>query len=48
MSNGSNAFEQRVKASLDVKVSDDRVTVTTREAAPGLKVNVDTGPSLMP
>ncbi|MGL5185824.1 MAG: hypothetical protein ACRC8L_03135, partial [Plesiomonas shigelloides] len=40
--------EQKINASLDVKVSDDRVTVTTREAAPGLKVNVDTGPSLMP
>ncbi|MGY3943391.1 phage tail tape measure protein [Aeromonas tecta] len=35
-------------ASLDIKVSDDRITVRTRDAAPGLKVNVDTGPSLMP
>lgn len=35
-------------ASLDIKVSDDRVTVRTRDTAPGLKVNVDTGPSLMP
>jgi hypothetical protein len=35
-------------ASLDIKVSDDRITVRTRDTAPGLKVNVDTGPSLMP
>ncbi|MGL5813509.1 MAG: hypothetical protein ACRCYW_09300 [Aeromonas sp.] len=35
-------------ASLDIKVSDDRVTVRTRDTAPGLKVNIDTGPSLMP
>ncbi|MGS3182283.1 tape measure protein [Aeromonas taiwanensis] len=35
-------------ASLDIKVSDDRITVRTRDTAPGLRVNVDTGPSLMP
>ncbi|MEG0010354.1 MAG: hypothetical protein RR721_20360 [Aeromonas sp.] len=35
-------------ASLDIKVSDDRITVRTRDTAPGLKVNIDTGPSLMP
>lgn len=34
-------------ASLDIKVSDDRVTVRTRSAAPGLNVKVDNGPSLM-
>lgn len=44
----NNALEKKVNASLDIKVSDDRVTVKTREAAPGLKVNIDTGPSLMP
>jgi len=34
-------------ASLDIKVSDDRVTVRTRSSAPGLNVSVDNGPSLM-
>ncbi|HGK7313611.1 phage tail tape measure protein [Aeromonas hydrophila] len=35
-------------ASLDIKVSDDRITVRARDAAPGLQVRVDNGPSLMP
>lgn len=35
-------------ASLDIKVSDDRITVRTRDTAPGLSVRVDNGPSLMP
>lgn len=43
-----NAFEQKVNASLDIKVSDDRITVRTRDTAPGLSVRVDNGPSLMP
>ncbi|MGL6429890.1 MULTISPECIES: phage tail tape measure protein [Aeromonas] len=43
-----NAFEQKVNASLDIKVSDDRITVRARDAAPGLQVRVDNGPSLMP
>lgn len=43
-----NAFEQKVNASLDIKVSDDRITVRTRDTAPGLQVRVDNGPSLMP
>ncbi|MGU5686647.1 hypothetical protein ACV1DN_20955, partial [Aeromonas allosaccharophila] len=36
-----------MNASLDIKVSDTRVTVTTRDKAPGLTVSVDNGPSLM-
>ncbi|WDL82167.1 hypothetical protein IU367_19185 [Aeromonas bestiarum] len=35
-------------ASLDIRVSDDRVTVRARDAAPGMTVRVDNGPSLMP
>lgn len=35
-------------ASLDIKVSDDRITVRARDTAPGLQVRVDNGPSLMP
>lgn len=46
--NRQNAFEQKVNASLDINVRDDRITVRTRDTAPGLKVNVDNGPSLMP
>lgn len=46
--NRQNAFEQKVNASLDIKVSDDRITVRARDAAPGLQVRVDNGPSLMP
>lgn len=46
--NRQNAFEQKVNASLDIKVSDDRITVRARDAAPGLSVRVDNGPSLMP
>ncbi|MDX7814375.1 phage tail tape measure protein [Aeromonas caviae] len=42
------ARPDHLAASLDIKVSDDRVTVRTRDTAPGLKVNVDAGPSLMP
>ncbi len=34
--------------SLDIRVSDDRVTVRARDAAPGMTVRVDNGPSLMP
>nr|WP_231556873.1 tape measure protein [Aeromonas sp. L_1B5_3] len=33
---------------IDIKVSDDRITVRARDAAPGLQVRVDNGPSLMP
>lgn len=33
---------------IDIKVSDDRITVRTRDTAPGLQVRVDNGPSLMP
>lgn len=33
---------------IDIKVSDDRITVRTRDTAPGLSVRVDNGPSLMP
>ncbi|WP_393935905.1 phage tail tape measure protein [Aeromonas rivipollensis] len=43
-----DGFEQKVNASLDIRVSDDRVTVRTRDAAPGMQVRVDNGPSLMP
>ncbi|MDM5074683.1 hypothetical protein [Aeromonas bestiarum] len=43
-----DGFEQKVNASLDIRVSDDRVTVRTRDAAPGMTVRVDNGPSLMP
>ena len=46
--NRQNAFEQKVNASLDINVRDDRITVRTRDTAHGLKVNVDNGPSLMP
>lgn len=35
-------------ASLDIRVSDDRVTVRSRDVAPGMQVRVDNGPSLMP
>ena len=43
-----DGFEQKVNASLDIRVSDDRITVRTRDTAPGLQVRVDNGPSLMP
>ena len=43
-----DGFEQKVNASLDIRVSDDRVTVRTRDVAPGMQVRVDNGPSLMP
>lgn len=43
-----DGFEQKVNASLDIRVSDDRVTVRARDAAPGMTVRVDNGPSLMP
>lgn len=36
------------EGSLDIKVSDDRITVRARDTAPGLQVRVDNGPSLMP
>ncbi|ALP39581.1 phage tail tape measure protein [Aeromonas schubertii] len=39
---------QQFEGSLDIKVSDDRITVRARDAAPGLQVRVDNGPSLMP
>lgn len=39
---------EQVMGSLDIKVSDDRITVRARDAAPGLSVRVDNGPSLMP
>lgn len=39
---------EQVMGSLDIKVSDDRITVRARDAAPGLQVRVDNGPSLMP
>ncbi|HDO1370833.1 TPA: hypothetical protein P2Q99_002742 [Aeromonas veronii] len=39
---------QQFEGSLDIKVSDDRITVRARDAAPGLSVRVDNGPSLMP
>lgn len=45
---GGNAKPQQSNVALDVKVSDDRVTVKTRAAAPGVQVRTDTGPSLMP
>lgn len=37
-----------LSGTLDINVRDDRITVRTRDTAPGLKVNVDNGPSLMP
>lgn len=43
-----DGFEQKVNASLDIRVSDDRVTVRSRDVAPGMQVRVDNGPSLMP
>ncbi|MGL4886370.1 MAG: hypothetical protein ACRC4V_08520 [Aeromonas veronii] len=42
------ARPENLAASLDIKVSDDRITVRARDAAPGLQVRVDNGPSLMP
>ncbi|WP_071912824.1 hypothetical protein [Aeromonas sp. SCS5] len=42
------ARPDNLAASLDIKVSDDRITVRARDAAPGLQVRVDNGPSLMP
>lgn len=39
---------QQQQLAVDVKVSDDRVSVKTRSAAPGMQVRTDTGPSLMP
>lgn len=43
-----DGFEQKVNASLDIHVSDDRITVRSRDVAPGMQVRVDNGPSLMP
>lgn len=43
-----DGFEQKVNASLDIRVSDDRITVRSRDVAPGMQVRVDNGPSLMP
>jgi hypothetical protein len=40
--------QQQFEGTLDIKVSDDRITVRTRDTAPGLSVRVDNGPSLMP
>lgn len=40
--------QQPFEGSLDIRVSDDRITVRTRAPAPGLQVRVDNGPSLMP
>lgn len=40
--------QQQFEGSLDIRVSDDRITVRTRDTAPGLQVRVDNGPSLMP
>lgn len=37
-----------LEGSIDIKVSDDRITVRARDTAPGLQVRVDNGPSLMP
>ncbi|WP_323878306.1 phage tail tape measure protein [Aeromonas hydrophila] len=37
-----------LSGTLDINVRDDRITVRARDTAPGLKVNVDNGPSLMP
>lgn len=37
-----------LSGTLDINLRDDRITVRTRDFAPGLKVNVDNGPSLMP
>ncbi|WP_265436095.1 phage tail tape measure protein [Aeromonas media] len=37
-----------LSTSLDIRVMDDRISVRTRDAAPGIQVRVDNGPSLMP
>ncbi|MCF5726036.1 hypothetical protein K3H43_01355 [Aeromonas veronii] len=37
-----------LSTSLDIRVMDDRISVRTRDAAPGTQVRVDNGPSLMP
>ena len=37
-----------LSGTLDINVRDDRITVRTRDTAPGLQVRVDNGPSLMP
>ncbi|MFM5095782.1 hypothetical protein ACEUCJ_19175 [Aeromonas rivipollensis] len=42
------ARPENMAASLDIRVSDDRVTVRSRDVAPGMQVRVDNGPSLMP
>lgn len=39
---------QQFEGALDIRVSDDRITVRSRDIAPGLQVRVDNGPSLMP
>lgn len=42
------ARPDNMAASLDIRVSDDRITVRSRDVAPGMQVRVDNGPSLMP
>lgn len=42
------ARPENIATTLDIKVSDDRITVRARDRAPGLQVRVDNGPSLMP
>ena len=42
------ARPENLATTLDIKVSDDRITVRARDRAPGLQVRVDNGPSLMP
>lgn len=37
-----------LSGTLDINVRDDRITVRTRDTAPGIQVRVDNGPSLMP
>ncbi|MDM5062625.1 hypothetical protein OB934_07425 [Aeromonas salmonicida] len=37
-----------LSSTIDINVRDDRITVRARDAAPGLQVRVDNGPSLMP
>lgn len=41
------ARPENMAASLDIRVSDDRITVRSRDVAPGMQVRVDNGPSLM-
>jgi len=42
------ARPDNLAAALDIRVSDDRITVRSRDVAPGMQVRVDNGPSLMP